>query len=287
MSAALLDTESVGAADTAMKQYLQEIRQFPLLSAEQERELAMGCARGEEAAIRTMVNSNLRLVVSIARSYAGQGVPMLDLIQEGSIGLLEAAKRFDYTLECRFSTYAAKWIRQGIRKCCLTHGSPVHIPLHTAEKMRKILAASNALRQECGQEPTLGQIAQRSGLSEEKVQRLMLLMPEVCSLDVPVGENPGDTLQQLLQNTQSRQPQEALVREELKNTLEKLMGMLTSRQQQVLRMRFGMEDGICHSQQSIANVLAISKERVRQIEQQSMERLQALGADFGLEDFLE
>ena len=284
MSVTLLDKES--GTDTAMEQFLREIRAFPLLTVEQERALAVDCARGDEDAIRTMVNSNLRLVVSIAREYAGRGVPMLDLIQEGSIGLLEAAKRFDPQLEYRFSTYATKWIRSCIRRCCLTHGDLVHVPLHTAEKMRKLLAVKNALQQELGREATLAEIAQRSGIAEDKAKQLLERLPEIFSLDAPVGEDE-DALQQLLRDAHAPQPQEELVREEMKRTMDKLLNMLTPRQRQVLRLRFGMEDGVCHTVEQIGVVLGVSKERARQIEHQAREKLQTLGADFGLEDFLE
>ncbi len=278
--------DKVTGADSAMEQYLREIRAIPLLTAQQERTLAVDCARGDENAIRTMVSANLRLVVSIAREYAGRGVPMLDLIQEGSIGLLEAAKRFDPQLEYRFSTYAAKWIRSSIRRCCLTHGDLVHVPLHTAEKMRKLLAVKNALQQELGREATLSEIAQRSGIPEDKAKQLLERLPEICSLDAPVGEEE-DVLQQLLRDAHAPQPQEELVREEMKRTMDKLLDMLTPRQRQVLRLRFGMEDGVCHTVEQIGVVLGVSKERARQIEHQARQKLQTLGADFGLEDFLE
>ena len=278
--------DKVTGADSAMEQYLREIRAIPLLTAQQERTLAVDCARGDENAIRTMVSANLRLVVSVAREYAGRGVPMLDLIQEGSIGLLEAAKRFDPQLEYRFSTYAAKWIRSSIRRCCLTHGDLVHVPLHTAEKMRKLLAVKNALQQELGREATLSEIAQRSGIPEDKVKQLLERLPEICSLDAPVGEEE-DALQQLLRDAHAPQPQEDLVRQEMKRTMDKLLDMLTPRQRQVLRLRFGMEDGVCYTVEQIGVVLGVSKERARQIEHQARQKLQTLGADFGLEDFLE
>ena len=284
MSVSLLDRDAV-AADSTMEQYLQEIRQFPLLTPEQEKKLARGCAQGDQDAIRTMVHSNLRLVVSIAREYAGRGVPLLDLIQEGSIGLLEAAKRFDGSLEYRFSTYAAKWIRSGIHRCCLTHGALVHVPIHTAEKMRKLLAVQNVLRQELDREPTWTEITQRSGIPGEKARQLLEQWPQICSLDALAGED--HELQLLLEDAETPQPMEDLVREELKQTMEALLQKLTPRQQQVLRLRFGLEDGICHTVEQIGTILGVSKERARQIQHQAMDKLHTLGADLGLEDFLE
>ena len=175
----LLEMESqnlVSTGDEDLRQFLQEIRQFPLLTARQERELARLCAEGDENAIRHMVNSNLRLVVSVAREYAGRGVPLLDLIQEGSIGLLAAAWKFDYTLEFRFSTYATKWIRQGITRYLMNHTGLIRVPAHTAERIHKIESARTALLQENGCEPTIEQIAAQCGMMPDKVLQFLQLL---------------------------------------------------------------------------------------------------------------
>lgn len=269
-----------------VRQYLSEIRRYPRLTAQEERELAKACAAGDENAIRHMVNSNLRLVVSVAREYAGRGVPLLDLIQEGSIGLLAAAKKFDYTLDYRFSTYATKWIRQGVTRCLMNHAQLIRIPAHTAERIRKVEAARAALLQEKGGEPTAEEIGERCDISPAKVHRLLRLSPEICSLDAPAGADDQSSLGILLEDAQAPQPYEELVREELSHTMEQLLGMLTDRQQQVLRLHFGMADGSCHSLEEIGAILGISKERVRQIEKQAMDKLQRIGASMGLEDFL-
>lgn len=268
-----------------MRQYLRDIHQYPLLSAEEERELAQRCAAGDEEAIRKMVNSNLRLVVSVAREYAGRGVPLLDLIQEGSIGLLAAAKKFDYTLDFRFSTYATKWIRQGVSRY-LTGNGTIRVPVHTAEKIRKVNTAQVQLQQELGVEPTLEQIALRCGIPASKVEQLMQLSPQTCSLDAQIGDEDG-TLSLLLENIHAEQPYEKVVREELNQTMEDLMANLNERQQQILRLRFGMEDGICYSLEQTGKKLGISKERARQVEKQAIDKLQKLGSGMGLEDFLE
>lgn len=268
-------------------QYLSEIRAIPRLTPEEERELARRCASGDEDAIRQMVNANLRLVTSVAREYAGRGVPLLDLIQEGSIGLLAAARKFDYTLDYRFSTYATKWIRQGVTRCLLNNAGLIRVPVNTAEKMRKVDAVRSQLRQELEQEPTAEQIAAQTELPLEKVQELLRLNPEVCSLDVPTDADEKNTLGDILEDMEALQPQEALVRQELEEALRKLLSTLTERQQMVLRLHFGLEDGTDHSLEEIGRMLGISKERARQIERRAIERLQELGTSMGLEDFLE
>ncbi|MBQ3492259.1 MAG: RNA polymerase sigma factor RpoD/SigA [Oscillospiraceae bacterium] len=267
------------------RQYLQQIRSIPRLTPEQERELAQKCAAGDGEAIRMMVSANLRLVVSVAREYAGRGVPLLDLIQEGSIGLLVAAKKFDPTLEYRFSTYATKWIRQGVSRCVLNHASLIRVPVHTAERIRKVMASKTALEQMLEREPEVWEIAEHSGISEKKVNEYLSLMPQVCSIDAPAGDEDA-TLQTFLEDLQAPQPEETLVRQELEHTLDVLLGMLDQRQQRLVRLRFGMEDGICYSLEAIGEKLGVSKERARQIERQAMDKLHRLGADLGLEDFL-
>ena len=279
------DVPISGDADD-IRQYLREIRVIPRLTPEEERDLARRCAQGDEDAVRQMVSANLRLVVSIAREYAGRGVPLLDLIQEGSLGLLAAAKKIDYSLDYRFSTYATKWIRQGVTRCLINHGCPIRVPLHTAEKMRAVQAAKNALTQETGGEPTTDQLAKRVGLPEEKVKELMRLAPDVCSLDVPTGEGDDGVLGSLVEDTLSPQPYEELVRQELEKTMRELLSRLNPRQQQILRLHFGMEDGVCYSLEEIGRKLGVSKERVRQIERQAMDKLQKDGESLGLEDFL-
>lgn len=288
MSSALLEKElntPTFSGEDDVRQYLSEIRSFPRLSKEEEHQLARRCAEGDEEAIRLMVSSNLRLVVSVAREYAGRGVPLLDLIQEGSIGLIAAAKKFDYTLDYRFSTYATKWIRQGITGYLADHAQPIRVPEYTAGRIRKVEQARAALLQQTGKEPTAAQIADACEIPEDKVIDLLQNSPEVCSLDAPMGEEDG-TLGVLLEDNRSRKPYEELVHEELVQTMDALLGALNERQRLTLRLHFGMEDGEIHSLEEIGNKLGISKERARQIEKQAMEKLQKLGSDMGLEDFL-
>lgn len=271
--------------DGELSQYLQQLRQYPLLKPQQERELAMACQRGDKEAIRTMVNCNLRLVVSIAKEYAGRGVPLMDLIQEGSIGLITAAKKFDYTQNNRFSTYASYWVRQGINRYLMNNSGLIRVARHTQEKMKKLLAAATAANQE-GIEPDARELSLRTGIPEEKVAELLELLPKEVSLDTPVGDDGQDTLGGLLPDRVTPEPEEQLVRQELCHTMDMLLGMLDARQAEVLRLHFGMMDGTCHSLDSIGKMLGVSKERARQLEQQALGKLRSLGADIGLEDFL-
>ena len=278
MSLSLLEKQEIPVShgEDEVQQYLLQIRTIPRLTLQEERELAERCAAGDAEAIRAMVNANLRLVVSVAREYAGRGVPLLDLIQE----------KFDYTLDYRFSTYATKWIRQGISRCIMNHAGLIRVPVHTGERIRKMLAARSALEQELEREPEPEEIAQRSGIPVKKVKEYQSLIPEVCSLDAPAGEEDG-TLQLLLEDLQAPQPQEELIRQELEQTMNALLSQLPERQQLLLRLRFGMEDDTCYSLEAIGEKLGVSKERARQIERQAMEKLQQLGTGLGLEDFLE
>ena len=280
----LLEKEVLSGGDD-VRQYLSEIRRYPMLTAPEERELARRCAAGDADAIRAMVSANLRLVVSIAREYAGRGVPLLDLIQEGCIGLLSAAKKYDYTRQCRFATYAALWIRQSITRYLENHSSIIRVPAHTAELMHRVTAAQTALRQSTGTEPDVEAVADCCGLTPEKVEKLLALQPETCSLDAPASEDTS--VGGLLEDVQSPQPQQRLVRQALNETMERLLSMLTPRQQQVLRLRFGMEDGTSYSLEKVGEMLNISKERARQLQHQAMDRMLKLGASLGLEDFLE
>ncbi len=268
-----------------MGEFLKEIRRIPLLSAQQELELAKRCNRGDEEAIRQLVQAHLRLVVSVAKEYGGRGISLLDLIQEGCIGLLAAAKKYDYTQNCRFATYATFWIRQGITRYLENQGSIIRVPAYTADLFRKISSAQATLRQELDREPTVEELSSCCGIEPEKIRRLQQLQPQTFSLDATVGED--QTIAVLVEDLHSPQPQELLVRQALTETMEKLLSMLSERQAQVLRLHYGMEDGVCCSLEQIGQRLGISKERARQIEKQAMERLKELGADIGLEDFLE
>lgn len=276
----------VSHGEDEASQYLQQIRTIPRLTREEELELAKLCAQGDKDAICKMVNANLRLVVSVAKEYAGRGVPLLDLIQEGSIGLLTAAEKFDYTRDLRFSTYATKWIRQGVSRAILNHAGLIRVPIHTAERIRKVLLAQKELQQQLEREPELEEIAQHSQISVKKVKEYLSLIPELCSLDAPTGEEEDGTLGLLIEDLQAPQPQEELIRRELEHTMDVLLGQLPERERMLLRLRFGMEDDTCYSLEGIGKKLNVSKERARQLEKQAIDKLRMLGEDLGLEDFL-
>ena len=284
MTQGLLDEKK--SQNDEVGRYLQEIRSYPRLTPEEERILAMECKAGNEEAVRKMVSANLRLVVSVAREYAERGVPVLDLIQEGSIGLLIAAKNFDYTLDFRFSTYATKWIRQRILRYISYHTGLIRVPEHTAQKVKKLLSARGELTKQLERTPTVEELADACQMTPQRAQELLGYVPEVCSLDTPVGAEEDSTLAAILEDTRTPQPFENLVRQELKETIEELLGKLDERQRQVLRLRFGMDDGVCYSLEDIRKMLGVSKERVRQIEQLAIQKLGKMSADLGLEDFL-
>ena len=286
MTDTFTDTAPKKGREEDLTPYLQMIRTYPMLTEDEELELAKSSANGDEEAIRKMVYANLRLVVSIARKYAGRGVPTMDLIQEGSIGLLTAARKFDYTKECRFSTYASPWIKQYINRCILSHAGVIQLPRQKMENIRKLLAASAAVQQS-GEEPEPAMLSARTGIPEEQVQQLLEMLPKIQSLDAPAGDPEHDALQALLEDLQAPQPYEELVRVEMKNTVNTLLGQLEPRQKQVLQMYFGLEEGECYSLEEIGLKLEISKERARQIRNQALDKLKTWGEDFGLEDFLE
>ena len=269
------------------QQYLQQIRAIPRLTREEELELAKRCAAGDRDAIRKMVSANLGLVVAVAMKYADRDVPLMDLIQEGSFGLMKAAEKFDYTRDIKFSTYADDWIRKYILSCVLDSGSLISVKGHTAAQIRKVLSAKTALSQELEREPSLEEVAEASGFTPAEVTKYLSLIPNVCSLDAPAGEDGNATLQQILEDPQPNQSLEVLVHREMEQTVNALMNQLPQRERLILRLRFGIEDGTCHTLDAVGKQLDISGQRVRQLEQKALKKLRQLGVKFGLEDFLD
>ena len=273
------------AADNSIQQFMQDMCQYPLLTDEEERALAKACAQGDEDAIKKMVACNLRLVVAIARPYASRDVPLLDLIQEGSIGLMRAARKFDYTRELKFSTYASKWIWNYVDRCVKSHSNLIEIPDNVIDNLNKVRRVKSELRQEYGDEPTTEEIAEHCQMKIRDVEKLLKDYPEVCRLDSPVGENGEDDLYVVIEDPDSFKPQEEAVHQALKNTLDVMISQLDERQQRVVRLHYGLEDGETHSFQSIAEKMGITREGARQIDVRAREKLRNIGKAYGLEDF--
>jgi RNA polymerase primary sigma factor len=284
MTETLVQDVSTAGGEENIAIFLREIRAYPRLTEQEELELAKRCAQGDEEAVRTMVSANLRLVVAIAKRYYNGSVPLLDLIQEGAIGLLTAARKFDFSRQVRFSTYAAKWIRQGVMRYIVNNCEPIRVPAHTADLIRRVTLARDELTQQLRREPELSQIAQAVQLPEEKVHQLLQMQRKTFSLEAQYGD---EEIEPTIEDLQAPQPLEELVREELVRTMDQLLAMLEPRQREILRLHFGMDSVRRLSLDEIGSELGISKERVRQIEKQAMEKLKKLGADMGLEDFLD
>ena len=281
----LLEKKETDTADDGVQVFFQELDHCPRLTPSETLELAKACAAGDEEAIRTMVNCNLGLVVAEAKQYSRKykHIPFMEWVQEGAVGLLEAAKRYDPE-KGAFSTYATECVHERM-KLCLEDSGVIRVPRDIMEQTQKIKKLREDILRKTGREPEIGELAQLSGLSETVVLRRLRKLPDVCSLYVSAGENE-DSLASLLEDDQSPSPYEETVRRELKGIMEHLLSNLDQRQRYILRLRFGMEDGVCHSLQQVADVLGISKERTRQVEQQALAKLQKYGANLGLEEFL-
>lgn len=291
MTEALLERKdnqnAVHSGDEDVRQYIQEIRRFPLLTAQEELELARDCAAGDQEAVRLMVNSNLRLVVAIAREYAGRGIPLLDLIQEGSIGLISAARAFDWEQGVRFSVYAARSIRNRMIKSLASDTGVIRVTAYGAELLSRLMRVKKQFLVELGREPDARELSAETGIPESKVQELLSQATEVYSLDAAMGEDNDTSVGMMLPGDEELEPHAVLIRQEMNALLDEMLGQLNGRQRRILRLRYGMEDGICRSREEIAGQEGLSRERVRQIEQQAIKRLNKLGAELGLEDFLD
>lgn len=285
ISSAIENNVNDSVGEDSLTLFLEDIRQFPLLSAEEEKELARRFVAGDDNALHRLTSCNLRLVVSIAKEYTGRGVPLLELIQGGNYGLVLAARRFDPDKDCRFSTYASEWIRQEVRETLRQNGCLIRVASYTAERLRKVQNAKTVLERENGEKPTVDEIAAFTGFSAETVQELLRYDVNVISVETEIGED--STLEALIGDPTGDEMEKRLAHEELTGILNLLISRLDERHQEVIRLHFGLNGERRHSLEEISKVLNVSKERVRQLEAAAKDRLKKMGVDFGLEDFLD
>lgn len=278
--------EGIGL-DDPVRMYLKEIGRVPLLTAEEEVELAKRIEQGDEAAKRRLAEANLRLVVSIAKRYVGRGMLFLDLIQEGNLGLIKAVEKFDYRKGFKFSTYATWWIRQAITRAIADQARTIRIPVHMVETINKLIRVSRQLLQELGREPTPEEIAQEMDLSVERVREIMKIAQEPVSLETPIGEEEDSHLGDFIEDQEALAPAEAASFTMLKEQLEEVLDTLTSREEQVLRLRFGLDDGKPRTLEEVGQVFGVTRERIRQIEAKALRKLRHPSRSKKLKDFLE
>ena len=276
--------------DDPVRMYLKEIGRVPLLSADRERELAQKMANDDEEAInakKQLVEANLRLVVSIAKRYVGKGMFFLDLIQEGNLGLMKAVEKFDHDRGHKFSTYATWWIRQAITRAIADQARTIRIPVHMVETIHKVSRASRQLLQELGREPSAEEIAVELGMSPDKVREIMKVAQDPVSLETPIGEEEDSHLGDFIPDEDSPAPAEAATRTLLREQLIEVLHTLTPREEQVLTLRFGLEDGRQRTLEEVGKVFNITRERIRQIEAKALRKLRHPSRSKRLKDYLE
>jgi RNA polymerase primary sigma factor len=270
-----------------VRMYLKEIGRVPLLSAEDEVDLAKRIEKGDEEAKRRLAEANLRLVVSIAKRYVGRGMLFLDLIQEGNMGLIKAVEKFDHTKGYKFSTYATWWIRQAITRAIADQARTIRIPVHMVETINKLIRVSRQLLQELGREPSPEEIAKEMDLSTEKVREIMKIAQEPVSLETPIGEEDDSHLGDFIEDQEALAPADAAAYELLKEQLEDVLDTLTEREENVLRLRFGLDDGRTRTLEEVGKVFGVTRERIRQIEAKALRKLRHPSRSKRLKDFLE
>lgn len=254
--------------------YLNEIGQIPLLSEEEERELGRRSASGDEEARHRLSEGNLRLVVSLAKHYTGRGIPLMDLIQEGNMGLMRAAEKYDHTKENRFSTYAAWWIREAMQRAIDQQSREIRVPVHVAENMKRVQKTAKELQQELGRDATPGEIAEKMGdKTEEEVKDIINYLQSPVSLETPVGDDGESSLGDMVEDRSEPTPEEAMNLIAEKEEVEELLGRLNERERSVIRLRYGLDGGKTHTLEEIGESLGVTRERVRQIEARAMEKL--------------
>jgi RNA polymerase primary sigma factor len=270
-----------------VRMYLKEIGRVPLLSAEDEVDLAKRIEKGDEEAKRRLAEANLRLVVSIAKRYVGRGMLFLDLIQEGNMGLIKAVEKFDHTKGYKFSTYATWWIRQAITRAIADQARTIRIPVHMVETINKLIRVSRQLLQELGREPSPEEIANEMDLSTDKVREIMKIAQEPVSLETPIGEEDDSHLGDFIEDQEALAPADAAAYELLKEQLEDVLDTLTEREENVLRLRFGLDDGRTRTLEEVGKVFGVTRERIRQIEAKALRKLRHPSRSKRLKDFLE
>lgn len=270
-----------------VRMYLKEIGRVPLLSAEEEVHLAERAEEGDEEAKRRLAEANLRLVVSIAKRYVGRGMLFLDLIQEGNMGLIKAVEKFDYRKGFKFSTYATWWIRQAITRAIADQARTIRIPVHMVETINKLIRVSRQLLQELGREPSPEEIAEEMALSPEKVREIMKIAQEPVSLETPIGEEDDSHLGDFIPDDDAQAPADAAAYELLKEQLKDVLDTLSEREENVLRLRFGLDDGRTRTLEEVGKVFGVTRERIRQIEAKALRKLRHPSRSKRLKDFLD
>lgn len=270
-----------------VRMYLKEIGKVPLLTAEEEVDLAKRMADGDESAKKRLAEANLRLVVSIAKRYVGRGMLFLDLIQEGNLGLIKAVEKFDYHKGFKFSTYATWWIRQAITRAIADQARTIRIPVHMVETINKLIRVSRQLLQELGREPTPEEIAQELDMPVERVREIQKISQEPVSLETPIGEEEDSHLGDFIQDDNVPVPAEAAAQTLLKEQLDEVLDTLTDREQKVLRLRFGMNDGRARTLEEVGKEFDVTRERIRQIEAKALRKLRHPSRSRKLRDYLD
>ena len=270
-----------------VRMYLKEIGKVPLLTAEEEKDLAMKMEAGDMEAKKRLAEANLRLVVSIAKRYVGRGMLFLDLIQEGNLGLIKAVEKFDYRKGYKFSTYATWWIRQAITRAIADQASPIRIPVHMVETINKLIRVQRQLLQELGREPYPEEIAEKMGLPVERVREIQKISQEPVSLETPIGEEEDSHLGDFIQDDNVPVPAEAAAFTLLKEQLVEVLGTLTEREQKVLCLRFGLEDGRARTLEEVGKEFDVTRERIRQIEAKALRKLRHPSRSRKLKDYLD
>jgi len=285
----LIDPESLVdnfSIDDPVRMYLKEIGKVSLLTTEAEIELAKKMSEGNREAKRQMAEANLRLVVSIAKRYVGRGMLFLDLIQEGNLGLIKAVEKFDYTKGYKFSTYATWWIRQAITRAIADQARTIRIPVHMVETINKVMRISRQLLQELGHDPTPEEIAEDMGMPVEKVREILKIAQEPVSLETPIGEEEDSHLGDFIPDEDASEPAEAASFTLLKEQLNGVLGTLTQREEKVLKLRFGIEDGRTRTLEEVGREFNVTRERIRQIEAKALRKLRHPSRSKKLKDFL-